>query len=242
MTAIVENTKFLARSASHFYPSLYFGLRRLLGKRRGFAVRRTTDLVIEGYPRSATSFAVTAFRYAQDTTELSIAHHLHSTAQIIRAQQYAIPTMLLIRDPLESVSSLLVRNPHLKANIALRSYYLFYYPILRGTPTPLIAPFREVTDNFGLTISRFNATFNLDYQTFAHTTRREQEVLAQVDQYEAHLSDKSVRTAVPTEAKEIRKRTAKDTVTSKYPSLLRKNQELYNRYLDLYSEQIQSYR
>jgi hypothetical protein len=59
------------------------------------SVSRTTQLVIEGYPRLGNTFAVVAFLQAQKE-DVRIAHHLHAPAQVIRAARWRIPTIVLI--------------------------------------------------------------------------------------------------------------------------------------------------
>src|SRR5580658_8003661 len=57
-----------------------------------------TELVIDGFTRSATTFAVYAFQLAQDTP-VQLAHHLHAPAQLIRAARRGVPAVALIRKP-----------------------------------------------------------------------------------------------------------------------------------------------
>ena len=57
-----------------------------------------TQLVIEGYPRSANTYAVVAFAAVQPERP-RIAHHLHVAAQVLAAVDRDIPTMVLIRRP-----------------------------------------------------------------------------------------------------------------------------------------------
>ncbi|HYT30505.1 MAG TPA: hypothetical protein VEN82_06985, partial [Actinomycetota bacterium] len=54
------------------HPSLALPVARLRG--HGVLVRPETDVLIEGYPRSANSFSVAAFGLAQPR-EVEIAHH-----------------------------------------------------------------------------------------------------------------------------------------------------------------------
>ena len=63
-----------------------------------------TELVIDGFTRSATTFAVYAFQLAQDRP-IRLAHHLHAPAQLIEAARRGIPTMALIREPQGAILS-----------------------------------------------------------------------------------------------------------------------------------------
>jgi|GEM_PF-1755712 len=87
-------------------PALYFGLRRLTGSLDRLCVTRKTDIVIEGFPRSANSTTVTVFRSWQ-RKKVRIAHHKHHAAQILRAVAWDIPAVALIREPRAAVISLI---------------------------------------------------------------------------------------------------------------------------------------
>lgn len=72
----LTNLRFQARVTISHYPWLYFPIQRLRPQRRDLVVARDTEIVIEGYPRSANTFAVAAFLLAQGRP-VKIAHHLH---------------------------------------------------------------------------------------------------------------------------------------------------------------------
>src|SRR5262245_54574684 len=87
-------TRLRARSLIGQYPALYLPLARWKRRRqlqhsdkwgiqpeRNGPVFRDTDAVIEGFPRSANTFAAAAFALAQ-TTPVRLAHHLHVPSQI----------------------------------------------------------------------------------------------------------------------------------------------------------------
>jgi hypothetical protein len=87
------------------YPKLYFTFGVLRGEIfQERKVTKNTDIVIDGYPRSANSFAVGAFRHAQ-STPVKIGYHLHVPAQIVRSCELCIPTILLIRHPVDTIVS-----------------------------------------------------------------------------------------------------------------------------------------
>src|SRR5262245_32533170 len=104
-------TRLGARSLIGQYPALYLppvrwkrraDLRHLRsGARnpsRSEPVFRDTEAIIEGFPRSANTFAATAFQLAQ-TKPVRVAHHLHVPSQIIAGARWGIPTIVLVRDP-----------------------------------------------------------------------------------------------------------------------------------------------
>src|SRR5437773_4880663 len=89
-----------------------FALPLARARGRNHPIGPDTEIVIEGFPRSATSFAVAAFQMAQDHT-VDIAHHTHSPSQVIEAVRRGIPTLLLVREPEDAILSHVVRRPEL---------------------------------------------------------------------------------------------------------------------------------
>ena len=150
-------------------------------------VGRRTDAVIEGFPRSANSFAVTAFRLAQDAP-LQIAHHRHAAAQVIAGVRLGIPTLVLIRPPEEAVLSLAVVRPAASLEQALRSYASFYSacrPYAHGFVT---APFAEVTRDFGAVIEALNRRCGSAFTPFEHTPENVAECFRLIAHHHARRS------------------------------------------------------
>lgn len=87
-------------------PALYYGIRRASGRLDELCVTPQTDIVIEGFPRSANSTTVQRFKDWQDRP-LAIAHHKHHAAQIVRGTELGLPTLALIRPPKAACLSLL---------------------------------------------------------------------------------------------------------------------------------------
>ena len=119
---------FLLRSFVGRYPWLYYPIYNLVPKNSRLAVARDTQLVIEGFPRSANTFAVLAFESLQPN-KFKIAHHMHVPAQIIRAAHFKIPTIVLIRNPTDSVISFVIRDTKISIEQALKCYISFYEKI-----------------------------------------------------------------------------------------------------------------
>jgi hypothetical protein len=161
-------------------PLLFYSLLRLRRKRRELAVSRDTQLVIAGYPRSGNTFAVVAFRHAQQES-VSIANHLHAPAQVIRAARWEIPTLVLIRNPVDAVVSRVIRNPQISTTWALKSYISFYETIASYRHAYVIGLFDEVVEDYGAVIGRVNAKFNTRFSPFDHTEDNVSEVFARIE-------------------------------------------------------------
>ncbi|KPQ33601.1 MAG: hypothetical protein HLUCCA11_17855 [Phormidesmis priestleyi Ana] len=172
---IARKIKFKLRSYISVHPELFFPLVSLNRTGRNLAVCKSTDIVIEGFPRSANSFSVGAFQRVQDC-DFSVAHHLHAPAQIIRASRLSIPSILLIRPPVDTVCSLraldlqisLVEqryNPALaiSMNCYLKWWIDFYSSLLPYSDSYVISLFDETIQNFGKAINLLNLRFKTDF-------------------------------------------------------------------------------
>lgn len=131
-------------------------------------VSRTTDIVIEGYPRSGNTFAVVAFRFAQGR-EIEIAHHLHAAAQIKRAARLDVPAIVLIREPSEAILSLVVRDPQASMRWALRSYIRFYSAVIPYLERAVVAPFATVISDLASIIRLVNTRYGTAFKEFVPT-------------------------------------------------------------------------
>ena len=154
-------------------PALYFPLAGAFSSRADEHplsprdVAGTTDVVIEGFPRCGNTFATAAFLLAQPRP-VEVAHHRHSAAQVIRAARSGVPCIVLIRDPREAIASFLVRHPAYSLGQALGRYIRFHEAVAPWKDRFVIAPFGEVTTDFGGVIRRVNGRFGTSFGDFRH--------------------------------------------------------------------------
>jgi hypothetical protein len=158
------------------YPALI----RLLGPHTGEVVGPQTDIVIEGFPRTANTFAVRAFRLAQPG-EVRIAHHLHAPAQVVFAAKRGIPALVLIRDPEETVLSLVMRS-FMSVSQALRSYIRFYRSVLPYRDRFVTGEFQRVVSDFGGIIREINGKFGTHFVEFRHTQGHLEQIMRGIDE------------------------------------------------------------
>jgi hypothetical protein len=131
-------------------------------------IDRETEFVIDGYTRSASTFAVHAFQSAQ-SRPIRLAHHLHAPAQLIVAARRRIPTIVVIREPEGAVLSQVIREPHVSIRGALVSYERFYSRLLPYAGSFVVGEFEEVTTDFGSVIGRVNDRFGTSFAEFEAT-------------------------------------------------------------------------
>jgi hypothetical protein len=122
---------------------------------------RHTDLVVEGFPRSANTFVKAAFVDANP--DCTVASHLHVARSVRRAVRMGLPTVVLVRDPVDAVASLLVRDPRVDPRTALRAYQRFLVGVLPVIDRVVVAPFEQaVADPTAVVLAvdeRFDRTF-----------------------------------------------------------------------------------
>jgi hypothetical protein len=135
-----------------------------------------TECVIDGYTRSASTFAVYAFQIAQPRP-VRLAHHLHAPAQLISAAKAGLPTLVVIREPEGTILSQVIREPGVTIRDALFSYSRFYERLQPYRANYVVADFGEITTAFGPVIRRVNERFGTSYAEFEHTDENVQRCL-----------------------------------------------------------------
>jgi hypothetical protein len=136
-----------------------------------------TELVIDGYTRSASTFAVYALQLAQERP-VRLAHHLHAPAQLIAAARSGVPTLLVIREPRGAILSQLVREPGVAMRDALVAYIRFHDCLRVYRDRVVVGEFENVTHDFGSVIGRLNDRFGLGLSEFVHTRQNMDECFA----------------------------------------------------------------
>lgn len=199
-------TRFIARYPILFFPSINL-LRRLQGQRNEpFLTRKGTELVIEGYFRSANTFAVYAFLMAQPSWVV-IAHHTHAPATVISAVRRQLPVLILIREPRETLFSLALKHPGLPIEEGLRDYLDFYKRILPYHRDFVVATFKQVTDDFGLVTERLNRRFMTEYVPFEHTRENVETIFVKIQASDSVVeSGDRTKYSIPMREKETKKK------------------------------------
>lgn len=202
-----SNLKYRLRMATkvcgNFFPRLYLQVMRRR-HRNYYTFERiagpSTNIVIEGFPRSGNSFSVRAFTNTQDR-KVSVAHHLHSWGNLYYAKKHSIPGLVLIRKPGDVIVSLAVHAIEQKAVPAgidpkdlllwnCRYYLAFYSRVECHLSYFCVATFEQVTSNFGAVIENLNKHYKCDFSTFDHNDDNVREVFEGGGE---HLSPSGVR-------------------------------------------------
>lgn len=152
------------------HPPLYLAVTRLAN--RFGIVCRETDVVIEGYPRCANSFAEAAFRVAQEK-RLRIGHHSHAPAQVLAAVRWRIPTVIVFRNPDDAVVSRMMRSDWVRPMEAFEEYIWFYENIREVLDACVLSSFDLTTRQFGFVMRLVNAKYGTGFVEFDHDDPRQ---------------------------------------------------------------------
>lgn len=156
-------------------------LARLRGE--GELVDSRTDLVVESYPRCASSFAIAAFRLAQEPRSLRVAHHTHASGHVIAGIRLGIPTLVLIREPQGAVVSSRIRHPARTYADLLRGFCAFYEPLVPHRGDLVVGTFDEVVGGeLGAITRRLNARFGTTFAEFEPTEENVARCMREIDE------------------------------------------------------------
>lgn len=133
-------------------------------------VRKDSVVCIEGFPRSANTFAVAAFILSQGGSELHIARHTHLSGQVKLACRYKVPVLLVIREPRAAVCSLRIFNPDLPVTDTLKAYIRFHKELLPYRSQISVIRFEEVTGDYQKAIDALNVKSGTSFKPVEHTS------------------------------------------------------------------------
>ena len=145
------------------------------------AIGPDTDMVVEGFGRSANCFAVDCIR-SSCSASLKMSHHLHMPGQLIVGVRRKVPTVVLVRHPLDAVTSTCIYHPGISPHVALLGYILFYKPLMKYRSEMVIADFGTITTNFSTIIKKVNAKYDTDFRENAHE-ELERDAFSRIDQF-----------------------------------------------------------
>jgi hypothetical protein len=162
MTA-AGSARHAARRVVARYPALYVPIARR--RHRENVLGPDTQLIIDGFPRSASTFTLVGFQVAQNG-HVRVAHHVHAVAHLIAGARRSIPMLVPIREPKATVVSAMIREPNVSIGQWLRSYIDHYQRIPSLADSLMLAPFEEIIDDLGRVIRRLNQRFGTSYVEF----------------------------------------------------------------------------
>lgn len=153
----------------------------LRGPLRPFRVTKDTEIVIEGFPRSANTYALHVFGLAT-ADRVHISGHTHASRTVVQAVRRQLPCIVLAREPGAAVASLLQMAPGVRALSALRGYQQFHTRLLPYLPAVQVAKFETVVSDFGAVMKSCNAQFGTAFPEYQHTSENESVIRQRIDE------------------------------------------------------------
>lgn len=208
---------------------LLFPALRLDRRLRTRIVTSSTDVCLEGFPRSANTYL--SYIFERWNPGVRMAHHVHVPMQVRRAVALGVPCAVLVREPLDAVAALQVMDRgRLADGVVYRSYISFYERLLDVRDQVLVCRFEDVIADPGGVVEALNRRYG--------TTFRSEPVTAEVDawfkQRVAVVGERfgfgGVAVGVPTEEKERLKATARERL-ARHP-LLGRAEAVYRLWTD----------
>jgi hypothetical protein len=200
---------------------------------RGTSRRITaaTSVVVEGYPRSGNTYAAAALRHVGGP-ELTIASHVHTPSQVVLAVRRQVPVLLAIRQPVDSIASLIIAAPHVPIELAVREWTDHYGRLWRHRSNFVIATFDQITQDFNDVIDRLNERFAVHIPPFAgdEPSRSAVQELMAADHDRFHANDERSAPWPTASRDEARRHLLSQLSLPRYAALITGANDLFERY------------
>lgn len=193
------------------------------------------NICIEGFPRSGNSFFVTTFQ--QWNPGAVIAHHSHLASNAKYFAKQDKPTVILIREPAEAISSAIAwdgQDGRIVPGVGLITYLSFYRSLRKYRHKVLFLNFHEAVNQPDKCIEKINQRFGADFNAIVFSkeeSSRLKEVLALQD---THEKRSELNSSLPNERKGKLKIAILPDITTH--SLFTRAQALYDEYTTSVSE------
>ncbi|MBX2864246.1 MAG: hypothetical protein KTR27_11910 [Leptolyngbyaceae cyanobacterium MAG.088] len=224
---LIKNTKYRTGHMMGRH-QLLFRMLPLSERNRWKKVTPEKDICIEGFPRSANSFFARAFRIYNPTAKA--AHHMHAPLQVIKAIEYGIPCVVLIRNPIDAIASVLVVDRALSTQFAIQSYINFYKRIWPVRTKVVISNFQDTTKRPHQVVKRINQCYGTSFHMEPITPEVRDTIFSQLQKAQKDLKQPEHLVAIPTEAKARIKKDVLQELTE-HP-LLQTANLLYQKFLE----------
>ena len=165
---------------------LGFTLYKLFGLHRGRLATPATDLVIEGFPRSGTTYFAYAFVAAQPAP-MRIVFHVRSPAAVLHAIRLRVPTLVVIRRPEDAVRSARLRLPEISAAAFFERYRVCNETLEPHLAHVVVASVDEAVGDVAGVTERLNAKFGTAFRPFDPTPENIASVNRRLDVRHAQL-------------------------------------------------------
>lgn len=183
-------------------PLLWRSARKIGISTHGVVASETTDICVEGFESSANSYTYNVIKYLGNN--LSIAHHCHTPASVKIAVEKQVPTLILFRDPLNAIPSVVSR---FRPNIyeAIIAYIEFYKTVLSLEDRVMLVSFEEATQHTEQMLRNIENKLDVSFLPYTSFDEVDEAVKAHIREWKKRSKNPST-TPLPTESREQLKR------------------------------------
>lgn len=181
------------------YPALMPLYLRLTPEGTTRALSADTQLVVEGFPRSGTTFAAHSLSMAQPIAPKTT-FHVHNVAVLRQATEQRIPTVLVVRTPVDCLASYLTWDPRIGAGTVLWEWIRYHRSALAVSHDLTVATFDQVTTDLPAVVARLNGRFGASFTAPPSTEAFDRDVRRSITTRHAQLypnNDPSIGVPVP---------------------------------------------
>lgn len=168
------NVRFTIGQWCHERRGVHEMLDRLSGPSSQRRVDASTQLVVDGFPRSGQSYFVAALRLLKP--DLQVANHAHTPVVFERAGILGVPAICLVRHPAAAVASLVQFRPGLSLGVATRAYTSYHARVAQLPMQPLVVPFSMATGRLDEVIAAAADRFGLELDRLCDREGAEEEI------------------------------------------------------------------
>jgi hypothetical protein len=160
-------------------PRLFPLMVRFQRKRRNRPARPTDQIVIDGFPRSANTFSSRAFQFANP--DVTASHHMHAPANVLLAVRYGLPTIVVIRAPVDAVLSEVIREPRKRLRRGLLEWSSFYDTVRPVLDRVVVADFVTVTTDYSVVVDEVNRRFGTSFTPYRNSPESDAAVFSSIE-------------------------------------------------------------
>jgi hypothetical protein len=203
----------LVKRTPWLYSAQYY-LRRFLGASDRLTLcGKGVDLCVEGYPSSGNSFAVTLLRELNPAVKVS--SHFHSVANVKLAMRHGIPVVILLREPVDTLSSRIVRfgSSPLPAVLEYLDFHRHIKQFASRSRLCFIT-FENLTKRPGPTVDRISSFSNLCFPSGDETEMQavSADVLAKMEEIFTSWGRQHLQKGLPSSEKDQLKKQVKQSL------------------------------
>lgn len=141
-----------------------------------------TAMVVEGFPRSGNTYTTFALKLLAGRS-IHIASHAHHPGQVKLGLAKGLPTLVVVRPPVDTLASYLIAGPHGTPGMVLREYRYYHRAISRLGDDLMLATFDQVTGDTGGLARRLNERHSLGLDERTPDETDEAAIVVSIDRH-----------------------------------------------------------